>query len=130
MTVMGHIAIAYTFTGSRNHFQFSQDGESTDSGPLKNYTLCTDSESDMKAWISAITEEIKPMIGETYQSRAGIKANAANVDQKAFDVVGVPCSFWHVYNFTLLLCHDHFVFNATNPVVYRIQSDLLILLPY
>lgn len=54
--------------------------------------LCTDSEEDMKAWVFAITEEIKPMIGSNIYSKGGVasgKKDAVKVDEKAFDEVSV-----------------------------------------
>lgn len=63
--------------------------DSTDSGPLKNYVLCSDSEEEMRAWVSAITEEIKPMmgVGATVYGRKQGKGEEVKVDQKAFDEV-------------------------------------------
>ncbi len=81
----------YTHTHTHTHtleFLQSSQEESTDSGPLKNYILCSDCEEETKAWIAAITEEIKPMLGvSSFGNRGGGKTAAIKVDQKAFDEV-------------------------------------------
>ena len=49
------------------HFHFVQTGQENDSSegsPAKNYVLYADSEEEMQEWIKALSEEIKPMIGE------------------------------------------------------------------
>lgn len=60
--------------------------EETDS---KSYVLCSDTEEEMKAWIAAITEEIKPMMGvgaSIYGKKPG-KGDEVKIDKKAFDEV-------------------------------------------
>ena len=44
--------------------QSSQENDSSEGSPAKNYVLHADSEEDMVAWIKALSEEMKPMIGE------------------------------------------------------------------
>ena len=58
-----------------------------DSGPLKNYILSSDSEEEMKVWMSAITEEIKPMLGVAPPMYGAKKGQEVKVDQKALDEV-------------------------------------------
>ena len=48
-------------------FYFVQSGQENDSSegtPAKNYVLYAESEDEMQEWIKALSEEIKPMIGE------------------------------------------------------------------
>ena len=62
--------------------------EESNDGPTKNYVLCSESEEESKAWMAAITEEIKPMIGGTNIGwGGGTKTDNIKVDQKAFDEV-------------------------------------------
>lgn len=61
--------------------------DSVDSGHLKNYILSSDSEEEMKSWVSAITEEIKPMLGVAPPIHGGKKGQEVKVDQKALDEV-------------------------------------------
>lgn len=74
--------------------QVSREDNTDSAGALKNYVLCTESEEEMQAWIAAITEEIKPMIGANIYSKGGSGAgkNAIKVDQKALDEVRGFCS--------------------------------------
>ena len=44
--------------------QATQEHESPEGAAAKNYVMYADSEEEMLEWIKALTEEIKPMIGE------------------------------------------------------------------
>ena len=72
--------------------QPTESSDSSSGGATKNYILCSDSEEESQAWIAAITEEIKPMLGGGnfgFQGKGGGgKAEVkVKVDQKAFDEV-------------------------------------------
>ncbi len=63
------------------------DSDSVD-GAGKKYILHSDCEGEMKKWIGAITEEMKPILG----ADIGLSSSYSNtpkpkIDQKAFDEV-------------------------------------------
>lgn len=62
-------------------------------GPLKNYTLYSESGSEMQSWIDAIKEEMRPILGVAPASHPALNGgpkkggDSVKVDPKAFDEV-------------------------------------------
>ena len=87
---------------SPSFLQAPPDQDNTDP-PVKNYVLYSDTEEDMREWINAISEEIKPVLGGKGlanghpPTRLGRRKDEAKVDQKAFDEVCVRVCVLRVY---------------------------------
>ena len=61
------ICQSFTHTHTHTHTHTPQatlEQDTSEAATTKNYVLYADSEEEMKEWIEALTEEIKPMIGE------------------------------------------------------------------